>query len=202
MARIEISWLPAVGAARYEVREQGSGDTPIERYRSGKPLGPRVGNNKFRLEGVVLRTYHLSIRSYNRAGVGSPEPAEITVTPTIDGGPGLRLPTDMDLVSYWSMDEQYDQGGNEMNPSIFNGLREDPPDTSNWPNRVADPAGGPTELAEHRRRMIYDQGPHENHLFLDTDLSTPPPHTVVPSCPSGSVRVLSEKKSRVYATVI
>jgi len=149
VARIKVEWLPAVGAARYEVREQGGGDTPIDRYRSGTPLGPRVDDTFFEVEVPTLRTHHLSVRSYNRAGVGSPEPQEITVTPD-EANDIVRVPTDLNLVSYWSFDEKYDQTGALMEPQLFGGV------------------SGPFAVgsAEHGRRMRYDQGFSENHMIL------------------------------------
>ena len=163
MARLKIEWLPAVGAARYEVREQGGGDTPIDRYRSGTPLGPRVDKNSFDFEVPIPRVYHLSVRSYNRAGVGSPEPQEITATPGTEGD-GVWVPSDVNLAMYISMDEKFDQTGAEMTPQLWN--------TSGGPT-VADPG-----TAEHGRRMRYDQGFAGNHMILQQDPSlggpTPP----------------------------
>jgi hypothetical protein len=107
-----------------------------------------VDKNSFRFEDADSRTYHLSVRSYNRAGVGSAEPSEITVTP--DESNDIRIPTDINLVSYWSWDEKYDQTGKLMEPQLYGGV------------------SGPFAVGstEHRRRLRYDQGFSENHMLL------------------------------------
>lgn len=156
MARLEVKWLPAVGAARYEVREQGLGDTALERYESGIPLGPRVDSTRFVFTAAESRPYNLSIRSYNRTGVASREPKEITVTP--GGAEGARVPSDIDLVMYLSMDEKFDQNGDLMEPQIF-------PDGT-----IPIMPGG---SVEQRRRLRYDQGISENHMVVGTDISSP-----------------------------
>ncbi len=157
MARLEIKWLPAVGAARYEVREQGLGNTPIERFQSGMPLGPRVDSTRFVFTAAELRPYNISVRAYNRSGVASREPTELTVSVGLNAQ-GSRLPTDIDLVMYLSMDEHIDQNGDLVEPQIF-------PDGT----LPVMPPGS----AEQRRRMRWDQGYAENHMVIATSKIAP-----------------------------
>jgi hypothetical protein len=139
MARLKVEWL----------------------LRSGTPLGPRVDGTFFEFESAILRAYHLSIRSYNRAGVGSPEPQEITVTPGQEGDE-VRVPTDIDLVMYISHDEKYDQTGELMEPQL-------------WKDGFSfDPDVAPTGSTEHGRRMRYDQGYAQNHMVIDMGNNGPP----------------------------
>lgn len=158
--RLEVKWAPAVGAARYEVREQGPGNTPLERFQNGTPLGPRVDSTRFVFtdsSGTSNRDFQLSIRAYNRAGVASPEPTEVVASSSADAE-GARIPTDINCVMYISMDERYDQNGDLLDPQVL-------PDGT---IPVADPG---TE--ERRRRMRFDQGREENHMIVTTDINAP-----------------------------
>lgn len=161
--QLEVTFAPAVGAARYEVREQGTGDTPKERYNTGRSLGPRFDSTRYifsDLSGDANKTWNLSIRAYNRSGVASPDPVEITAEPGLFAE-GARIPTDIDCLMYISMDEKYDQNKDLMEPTRWNGT---------GPSVVQIAAPG---TAEHRRRIRWDQGTEENHMFIDFDPDWP-----------------------------
>jgi hypothetical protein len=139
------------------VREQGVGNTPLERYENGIALGPRVDSTRFVFTGAENRSYNLSVRAYNRSGVASPQPSEVTVE-FGDTGTGARIPSDIDCVMYISMDEKYDQNGDLLEPQIL-------PDGT---IPVALPGSD-----ERQRRMRYDQGLAENHMIITPDINAP-----------------------------
>ncbi len=154
MAKLEIKWLPAVGAARYEVREQGPGNTPIERFQNGVPLGPRVDSTRFVFTAAELRPYNISVRAYNRSGVASREPTELTVVTNLRVE-GSRIPSDIDLLMYISWDEHTDQNGDILEPTLWkDGL-------------TSDPDVAPVGSAERRRRLRWDQGRTGNTMWLE-----------------------------------
>ena len=184
MARLELKWLPAVGAARYEVREQGTGASPLARYENGIPLGPRVDSTRFVFTGAEPRTYHLSVRAYNRSGVASPEPAEATVNP--GGGDNVWIPSDVNCAMYISMDEKYDQNGDEFRPTLWNLQTAGFPFISN----VAPPGS-----AEFLRRIRYDQGIADNHMIIQMEPNTYNHPTENTTDPPGGYAFCQSKKS-------
>lgn len=154
---LEVNIQPAVGASYYEVREQGPGDTAVERFDNGRKLGPRQDSTRIVISDITDRDYDLTVRSYNRTAVGSATPYELSVQ-NIGSVNKPFMPSDVDLRFYVSFDEKYDQAGNELLPA-------------DWTQLIS---GEPEQLpaAEIRKRRRYDQSQDENHVRLCTYANT------------------------------
>lgn len=159
---LEIRISPTVGAAYYEVREQGDGSTALERWDNGRRMGPRTDSTRIIITDSREREYSLSVRAYNRSGVASAQPYEFTTTN--QGALNQPfMPTDIHLRLYLSFDELRDAEGNTMIPQEWS-------------------SASSTTVNELNRRRRYDQSQEENHfqIVMERDEYGPEPPTTVP----------------------